>query len=81
MARIVRITLNTEQEAFVRANYQQMSTYQLGAAIGCHQTKVFENLQVMGLKRERKLKNRRRPALVTDEATFDIDSYYETNLF
>jgi hypothetical protein len=81
MARIVRVTLNKEQEAFVRANYQQMSTYQLATAMGLTQTKVFENLQVMKLKRERKLKNRRRPARVIDAATFDIDSYYEKNLF
>ncbi len=47
---IKNVTLTPNQEVYVRRNYRRMTTAEMGTALGISQSKVSENMVLMGLK-------------------------------
>jgi hypothetical protein len=48
---LINVSLTDRQKSYVLKNYNRMSTYEMARSLGLAQTKVFENMQLMGLER------------------------------
>lgn len=72
--KIKNITLTNNQEIYVRKNYRRMTTAEMGRNLSISQSKVFENMELMGLNGTVKRKSTKEIPQ-TKEGVFDIEMY------